>query len=418
MGLTASGNFLIVVGGHKVYVTRVERAHEPTSRDRRGDYTKFLSPEPLTCLTMHPTEELFATGDAKGQIRLWHCLQDGVFPRPSGEKRVQTTTLHWHAHAVSSLTFTPNGAYLLSGGEEAVLVIWQIHSGKKEFVPRVGAPIQSISVSDPQGASESRAQEYLLGLNDGTLVFVKADLLKVHRTISRLKLGMSPVLLLSQKVLTGFPDFGTPSTLPPLAFHSTTQTLLLPSSHPSSLQVYSLSGSKLHSELEVSPSNRVSRPQEKPLTPAQVDLVSVSTTGDWMATIDVRDDPYNGFGMEIALKIWRWESTEGRWELNTRIERPHGPYCVRSVEFAPRSEGLLVSTGEDGTIKTWIERRVKDKTGEVDRLFTLPFRLRARIDSQLSDNSLLVQSLDIFLSHSPTPASQVQSRWWPSRCRP
>jgi NET1-associated nuclear protein 1 (U3 small nucleolar RNA-associated protein 17) len=112
------------------------------------------------------------------------------FAGPSGERRVQTTTLHWHAHAVSSLAFTPNGAYLLSGGEEAVLVIWQIHSGKKEFVPRVGAPIQSISVSDPQDASGSRAQEYLLGLSDGTLAFVKADLLKVHRTIARLKLGM------------------------------------------------------------------------------------------------------------------------------------------------------------------------------------------------------------------------------------
>ena len=189
MSLTASGKFLIVIGGHKVYVARVENEHESASRDRRSDYTKFLSPEPLTCLAMHPTEEWFATGDSKGQIRLWYCLQDGVFAGPSGEKRVQTTTLHWHAHAVSSLKFTPNGAYLLSGGEEAVLVIWQIHSGKKEFVPRIGAPIQSISVSSPHDASGSRSQEYLLGLSDGTLAFVKANLLKVHRTIARLKLG-------------------------------------------------------------------------------------------------------------------------------------------------------------------------------------------------------------------------------------
>jgi NET1-associated nuclear protein 1 (U3 small nucleolar RNA-associated protein 17) len=195
MGLTASGNFLIVIGGHKVYVTRVEREHESASRDKRSDYTKFLSPEPLTCIAIHPTEEWFATGDTKGQIRLWHCLQEGVFAGQSREKRVQTTTMHWHAHAVSSLTFTPNGAYLLSGGEEAVLVIWQIQSGKKEFVPRVGAPIQSISVSDPQDASGSRTQEYLLGLSDGTLAFVKADLLKVHRTIARLKLGVYLTLL-------------------------------------------------------------------------------------------------------------------------------------------------------------------------------------------------------------------------------
>lgn len=215
MSLTASGDFLVVVGGHKVYVARVETEHELASRDRRGDYTKFLSPEPLTCLSMHPTEEWFATGDSKGQIRLWHCLQDGIFAGPSREKIVRTTTLHWHTHAVSSLAFTPNGAYLLSGGEEAVLVIWQIHSGRKEFVPRVGAPIQSISVSDPQGANGSRAQEYLLGLSDGTLAFVKADLLKVHRTIARLKLGMSLALLFARKRVHRIPRLRTVINIAP-----------------------------------------------------------------------------------------------------------------------------------------------------------------------------------------------------------
>jgi NET1-associated nuclear protein 1 (U3 small nucleolar RNA-associated protein 17) len=129
-----------------------------------------------------------------------------------------------------------------------------------------------------------------------------------------------------------------------------------------------------------------------------------------MATVDVRDDPCDGFGIEVALKIWRWENSEGRWELNTRIERPHGPHRVRSVEFAPRDDGLLVSTGEDGNIKTWAECRLKDKKGEVDGLFALFFRLRSRINSLLADNSLLVQSFGVFLSYSPTPTSEVQSR--------
>ena len=100
-----------------------------------------------------------------------------------------------------------------------------------------------------------------------------------------------------------------------------------------------------------------------------------------MATLDVRDDLYDDFGMEIALKIWRWESTGGQWELNTRIERPHGLHRVRSVEFSPNDEGLLVSTGEDGSIKTWIERKAKEKMGEVHGLFALFFRSHARIDS-------------------------------------
>jgi NET1-associated nuclear protein 1 (U3 small nucleolar RNA-associated protein 17) len=101
------------------------------------------------------------------------------------EKRAPTTTLHWHAHAVSALAFTPNGAYLLSGGEESVLVIWQIHSGKREFVPRVGAPIQSVTISRTQSGEE----EYLLGLADASFVFISAAKLKISRSYSGIKLG-------------------------------------------------------------------------------------------------------------------------------------------------------------------------------------------------------------------------------------
>jgi NET1-associated nuclear protein 1 (U3 small nucleolar RNA-associated protein 17) len=176
--LSSSGTWLVAIAGHKAYVAK-------TSQLKSG-FTKFVSPEKLTCLAIHPNEEYFATGDTKGNIKLWYCLHDGIFSIASGvEKRAQTTSFHWHAHAVSSISFTPNGAYLLSGGEEAVLVIWQLHTGKKEFVPRVGAPISSISVSP---ASE-REEEYLLGLADATHAFVSSGSLRLSRSFSRIKLG-------------------------------------------------------------------------------------------------------------------------------------------------------------------------------------------------------------------------------------
>lgn len=141
----------------------------------------------MTCLAFHPTEEYFATGDEKGNIRLWYCLSDSLpFNVRGVEKKTQTTTLHWHAHAVSSIAFTSNGAYLLSGGEESVLVIWQLHTGKKEFVPRVGAPISTIAV-----ATGGDSEEYLLGLVDATFTFVSAATLKISRSYSRIKLGLS-----------------------------------------------------------------------------------------------------------------------------------------------------------------------------------------------------------------------------------
>lgn len=180
MGISASGKWLVVAGGTKVYVASTPRL--------KAGFTKFVCPEKLSCLALHPSEDWLATGDENGQLRLWYCLSDDVLSEGSSETRsAPTTTLHWHAHAVQAIEFTPNGAYILSGGEENVLVIWQVHSGKKEFVPRVGAPIHTISVCDT--GDGTREQEYLLGLVDGSLAFVRSSTLKLSRTISRVKLG-------------------------------------------------------------------------------------------------------------------------------------------------------------------------------------------------------------------------------------
>ncbi|KAJ7619182.1 WD40 repeat-like protein [Mycena polygramma] len=284
----------------------------------------------------------FATGDDKGNIRLWYCLNDRLPDKPLGvEKKTQTTTLHWHAHAVSSLAFTSNGAYLLSGGEESVLVIWQLHSGKREFLPRIGSPIKTIAVSKVAGGEE----EYLLGLADATYAFVGAASLKISRSYSRIKLAA----------------YNAPSTskhsATPLSVHSLTSTVILPSSHPASLQIYSPLSSTLVSELEVSPSNRVSRRDERPIDPCRIERATVSPSGDWMATIDAREGDESSHG-ESYLKIWRWDRKAGFWILNTRK--------VTEAAFSPAPEGqpvFLITTGEDRHIKTWRIQTSKTKSG-------------------------------------------------------
>ena len=117
---------------------------------------------------------------------------------------------------------------------------------------------------------------------------------------------------------------------------------------------------KLVAELEVSPSNRVSRRDEKALQPSVVERVVVSPSGEWMATVDVRegDDSFRG---EAYLKIWRWDKAAGFWELNTRVDRPHGLSAITAIEFSPEFTNLLVTTGRDGNIKTWRLKSVGEK---------------------------------------------------------
>jgi NET1-associated nuclear protein 1 (U3 small nucleolar RNA-associated protein 17) len=181
LAVSPSGTWLVGTGGQKAYVAN-------TSSLKDG-FTKFVSSDALTCLAFHPTDELFATGDEKGHVRLWYCLNEGQisFDKLYAEKKATTTVFHWHAHPVQSIAFTTNGAYMLSGGEEAVLVIWQLETGHKEFVPRVGSPIRTISVAQLEGSP----QEYLLGLSDGTLAFVSSATLKISRSTTRMKLSTS-----------------------------------------------------------------------------------------------------------------------------------------------------------------------------------------------------------------------------------
>lgn len=143
---------------------------------------------------------------------------------------------------------------------------------------------------------------------------------------------------------------------PPLAYHQQTHNLLLPSSHPSSLQVYSTVSSMIISELEVAPSNRVSRRDEKQLVPTQVEAISITGSGRWLATADARDDSDDGFGIDAYLKVWEWSSSDKTWSLNTKIHRPHRANRVNSLEFSSEGESgdpLLLTAGGDLNIKTW-----------------------------------------------------------------
>ncbi|KZT30806.1 WD40 repeat-like protein [Neolentinus lepideus HHB14362 ss-1] len=382
LALSPSGQWLVAVAGHKAYVAQ-------TSSLKSG-FTKFVSPEALTCLAFHPSEEYFATGDVRGNIRLWYCLNEDIIRSQSAvgvEKKAQTTTLHWHAHAVSSLAFTLNGAYLLSGGEESVLVIWQLHTGKKEFVPRVSSPIFTIAVY----RTKEHEEGYLLGLADASFVVIDAGSLKITKSFSRIKLDSS---LSSGGQL--------PPASAPLAYHNQSASLMLPSSHPSSLQAYSPSQHQILLELEVSPSNRVSRRDEKRIEPSRVLSIAIARTGVWMATLDNRDGD-DTFHREIYLKLWHWNARTAAWSLNTRIDRPHGEAMVNTVVFSPdTSRPLLVTAGDDGKVKVWDTRTNTGKNGEREEFWVArsSFHYRSELPKHASwspDGSLLVISFGAYV---------------------
>lgn len=197
---SADGKWLVAIGNKKIHVINL---HDLSS-DSNSGFTKIASDEQLTTLAFHPQEPIFATGDSIGKIRIWNFLNDEAFfsslassdDNGGGgiERQAPSTVLHWHSHAVSSLTFSPNGAYLASGGEESVLVLWNLNQhNQKEFVSRLGAPIASISVAgatlNQSNGKQSGEIEYVVALKDGSVTFVGSGNLKVSRSFARVKTG-------------------------------------------------------------------------------------------------------------------------------------------------------------------------------------------------------------------------------------
>lgn len=391
---SADGKWLVAIGNKKVHVVNLQTL----SSEANSGFIKISSEEPLTTLAFHPHEPIFATGDAIGKIRIWNFLNDESFFRSlaqadaSGvDRQAPSSVLHWHAHAVSSLAFSPNGASLASGGEEAVLVLWNLNqNNSKEFIPRLGAPIASISVAgatiNPANGKESGEIEYVAALKDGSVTFVGSGNLRVSRTFARVKNGKSSCSL-SFSLCLSFPQSvffsialrtyssdasikpsssSALASLPlPLAIQPVTGHLVLPSGHPSTVQFFSVSSDSHVQDLEVAASNRVSRPEDTPLEPTRVEQVVFSTDAKWMATLESRQAGA-GLSSDSALKFWRWNNKEGKYIMNSRVDKPHSKGKVLSMSFSPSpalssmeddldngKDPLFVTTGTDLNTKTW-----------------------------------------------------------------
>ncbi|GAA5904549.1 Nan1p [Sporobolomyces salmoneus] len=346
LSLSPDGSTLISLNPHAINVCKTSALQQGFTR------TIPVDGEELTALAFHPAETYFATGNTKGQIRLWY----NVLERPSSdEKDTQqvekkkkvaaptTSLLHWHVHPISSLSFTPNGAYLLSGGQEAVIVLWQLHTNHQEYVPRLGAPIQTLTVVD--GGREGGEQMVAARLADGSIVFVGSQRLKIEKTIAGLK---------SDSIAT--PTSSRPNHPIPLAVDPSNANLVLPSGHPSSLQFYSPSNDSQVLELEISPSNRVSSATDKVIEPTRVERVAFSTPeqgngGYWMATVDEWQS--GDYHPVRHLKFWRNKGDSQSFSLSTRIDRPHS-HPLTSLSFSPSpAQPILLTTSLDSSIKLW-----------------------------------------------------------------
>jgi len=93
---------------------------------------------PVSSIDFHPFDAYIACGLENGQILLW-----GRFI----QKKPIVSTMHWHSSAVRALLFSVDGGFLISGGSEGVVVFWQLATGYRQFLPRLGSPVNCLTCS-------------------------------------------------------------------------------------------------------------------------------------------------------------------------------------------------------------------------------------------------------------------------------
>ncbi|RHY31298.1 hypothetical protein DYB32_003635 [Aphanomyces invadans] len=139
----------------------------------------------LSCVTVHPTSDEVVTGDSMGQMQVWRHLD-------TAGKGLQPAKLHWHAHRVGCVAYSRDGSYVASGGEEFVLVLWHLESGRRQYMPRLSAALSSI-------ATKTDGSGYLVACHDNSILSFNP----VTNTHEWQKGGLGRVGLSASKTLVG-----------------------------------------------------------------------------------------------------------------------------------------------------------------------------------------------------------------------
>ena len=271
------------------------------------------------------SEDSIALGDLSGKI---HFIQDIT------NKNYILYTKHWHSHAISDLALDPNNDYLYSCGQEGVVVIWNIHSWVKSFLPRLGEPIIRIRVS-------SDSQNLACFLKNNSIVFINLTKMKIIDTINSIS---------TESLINKFCLFNKRQNF--IAFTNCKKGII---------NLYNISQNSFDFYLNVFNKNFNSKTErEKENNLRVLKLLSFSSPKNeknmsYMATIE--ELPYNTEKNLFLsyLKIWQFE--KDNIDLIQICENPHNNEIIKNIEGLNFNNYGFLTSGEK-TFKVW---KLKDK---------------------------------------------------------
>ncbi|KAK6520236.1 hypothetical protein TWF506_000514 [Arthrobotrys conoides] len=339
-----------------------------------------------------------AVGHNTGQIFVYHDVLNS-----NSSTRIVKSKLHWHRTGVGCIKYSKDGTYLISGGRETVLVLWQLSTTSRQTLPNLGADIKTIIIS-PTGST------YALILADNSILTISTTELKPTASIS----GIQSRVFLREEYQKIYGKGGKVSKTQRKTETETTASWRIPvlkhpwndmqillaapasqkgeSSYPY-LQTFDLAqdrGVARQAITRTLVSMKNVNPEGGKVKEPNVRFLGISGDGEWLASVDEWAAPARDFvdpgapqpafadrvAKEVVLRFWRWSgvsstsssstgtgsaSGKGSWELVSMIESPHGVLDngsagdVADLTGSPKG-AMFASVGGDGTIKIWGKR--------------------------------------------------------------
>ncbi|CAO3599732.1 unnamed protein product [Absidia cylindrospora] len=349
IALSTDASFLAMATRHNFYIWPTNHSESDVFSTQLQSYTVK---EGITQIAFHPTSTYVAVGYHTGQIVFYHCLTEETKTTPVTERH------HWHSTPVRSLKFMDDGNYLLSGGDESVLVVWQLGTGFRRYFPRIGGEINYISITPDY-------KHFCLSLGDNSIRMINAVTQTVEQVIQGVQqwdARQQQLQLQEQRQDSVIASSNNLVWSQGMMVEPRNHHLVL-NGAPGLLQFYDSKVDHHALELEIIPNNRNTRPititsaigqstsSNTNIDRGHIAHLAFSPNGEWMATVDMRDDQITT--VEVYLKFWQWDHDQQTYVLHTRVDRPHNN-AITSLCFHPSSSfPMAITTSMDKSFKVW-----------------------------------------------------------------
>lgn len=319
----------------------------------------------LTSSAITPDGSKLAVADETGVIWIYHNLSSSLEQSKKGKKVVRphalnVSRLHWHASAVRALSFSHDGQVLLSAGNEAVLVSWQMsrtNFGTKSFLPRLKAPVVGLSVSPNE-------KYYATSHADNAVRVIDQRTSEVKHTIRGVAARLMDITVDNPgHIFSSRFNRYSMKHMSATVDQSNAARVWVSGTDPS-IQLLDVHGGQQVTEVMVTPKNIVYEPQKRNVAKRHPDqlvvtLMTAHKNTNLLATVDFQDlrtadtKLYGAKQGIHTLRIWKQEDSAGALQLLTVINAPHGPEgAITGMCFHP-TLSCLVTSSSNGTVRLW-----------------------------------------------------------------